>query len=54
MVSRLIFEPIVCLVDAGYFIRLTPIGNSQFNLGKSRDEFKLELKQDTTHEELDE
>ena len=48
------------------FVRLTPIGNSQFNLGKSWDEFELEMKQgtwwtkitlrkeDIAHEELDE
>ena len=55
MVSSLIFVDQECaLVDIGYFVRLTPAGNSQLNLGKSRDEFKLELKQDTSHEELDE
>ena len=38
----------------GCICRQTHVGNSQFNLGKSRDEFKLELKQDTAHKELDE
>ena len=31
------------LVDTGYFIGLTLAGNSQFNLGKSRDGFKLKM-----------
>ena len=35
------------LVDTGYFVGLTPAGNSQFNLGKSRDESKSEIKQGT-------
>ena len=35
------------LVDTGYFVVLTPVENSQFNLGKSWDEFKLEMKQGT-------
>jgi hypothetical protein len=34
-------------VDTGYFVELTPVGNSQFNLGKSRDEFKSEINQGT-------
>ena len=35
------------LVDTVYFVGLTPAGNSQFNLGKSWDEFKSEMKQGT-------
>ena len=35
------------LVDTGYFVGLSPTENSQINLGKSRDEFKLEIKQGT-------
>ena len=35
------------LVDTGYFVVLTPVENSQFNLGKSWDEFKSEMKQGT-------
>ena len=35
------------LVDTGYFVGLTPVGNSQFNLGKSWDEFKSKMKQGT-------
>ena len=35
------------LVCTEYFVRLTPAGNSQINLGKSRDEFKSEMKQGT-------
>jgi hypothetical protein len=47
MESSLVIELKVACVDTGYFVGLTPAGNSQFNLGKSRDEFKLEMKQDT-------
>ena len=47
MVSRLIFEPKYALVDTGYFVGQTPAGNSQFNLGKSQDEFKSKMKQGT-------
>ena len=47
MVSRLILSRKYALVDTGYFVRLTPAGNSQINLGKSRDEFKSEMKQGT-------
>ena len=35
------------LVDTRYFVGLTPTGNTQFNLVKSQDEFKLEMKQGT-------
>ena len=45
--SSLIIELKIALADAEYFVGLAPIGNSQFNLGKSRDEFKLEMKQGT-------
>jgi hypothetical protein len=40
MESSLFIELKLIIVDIGYFARLTPIGNSQFNLSKSRDEFK--------------
>ena len=38
------FELKIALADTGYFVGLTSIENSQFNLGKSRDEFKSEMK----------
>ena len=44
MKSSLVIELKIALVDIGYFAGLTHAGNSQFNLGKSRDEFKLEMK----------
>ena len=47
MEYSLVIELKIALVDIGYFARLTPVGNSQFNLGKSQDEFKLEMKQGT-------
>ena len=47
MESSLVIELKIDLVDTRYFVGLTPAGNSQFNLGKSRDEFKLEMKQGT-------
>ena len=47
MESSLVIELKIVLADTGYFIGLTPIENSQFNLGKSRDEFKSEMKQGT-------
>ena len=47
MKSSLVIELKNALVDIGYFTRLTPVGNSQFNLGKSRDEFKSKMKQGT-------
>ena len=47
MESSLVIELKIALVDTRYFIGLTPVGNSQFNLGKSRDEFKLKMKQGT-------
>ena len=40
MESSLIIELKIALADAEYFVGLAPIGNSQFNLGKSQDEFK--------------
>ena len=45
--SSLVIELKIALVDTRYFVGLTSVGNSQFNLGKSRDEFKLEMKQST-------
>ena len=47
MESSLVIELKITCVDTGYFVGLTPVGNSQFNLGKSRDEFKSEMKQGT-------
>ena len=47
MESSLVIELKIALVDIGYFARLAPAGNSQFNLGKSRDEFKSKMKQGT-------
>ena len=47
MMSSLVTELKIALVDIGYFAGLTPAGNSQFNLGKSRDEFKSKMKQGT-------
>ena len=44
MESSLVIELKIVLVNIGYFARLSPTGNSQFNLGKSRDELKLEMK----------
>ena len=43
MESRLVIELKIALVDIGYFAGLTPVGNSQFNLGKSWDEFKSKM-----------
>jgi hypothetical protein len=40
MESCLFIELKLTIVDTGYFARRTPAGNSQFNLDKSRDEFK--------------
>ena len=45
MESNLVIELKIALADIGYFVGLTLAGNSQFNLDKSRDEFKLEMKQ---------
>ena len=45
--SSLVIELKIALADTGYFVGLTPVGNSQFNLGKSRDEFKSKMKQGT-------
>ena len=47
MESSLVIELKITLADTGYFVGLTTVGNSQFNLGKSRDEFKSEMKQGT-------
>ena len=47
MESSLVIELKIALADTGYFVGLTPVENSQINLGKSRDEFKLEMKQGT-------
>ena len=35
MESSLVIELKIALVDTGYFVGLTSVGNSQFNLGKS-------------------
>jgi hypothetical protein len=35
MESSLNIELKIALTDNGYFVRLAPAGNSQFNLGKS-------------------
>ena len=43
MESSLVIELKIALANTGYFVGLTPVGNSQFNLGKSRDEFKLKM-----------
>jgi hypothetical protein len=47
MESSLIIELKIALADTGYFVGLTHAGNSQLNLGKSRGEFKSEMKQGT-------
>ena len=47
MESSLVIKLKIALADTRYFVGQTPTGNSQFNLGKSRDEFKLEMKQGT-------
>ena len=47
MESSLVIELKIALADTGYFVGLTSVENSQFNLGKSRDEFKPEMKQGT-------
>ena len=47
MESSLVIELKVAYVDTGYFVGLTPIGHSQLNLSRSRDKFKLKMKQGT-------
>ena len=47
MESSLVIELKIACVDTRYFVGLTLTGNSQFNLGKSRDEFKSKMKQGT-------
>ena len=47
MESSLVIELKIALANTGYFVGLILAGNSQFNLGKTRDEFKLEMKQGT-------
>ena len=47
MESSLVIELKIALVDTRYFVGLIPVGNSQFNLGQSRDEFKSKMKQGT-------
>ena len=47
MESSLVIELKIALVDIGYFAGLTLVLNSQFNLGKSQDEFKSKMKQGT-------
>ena len=48
MEFRLVIELKIALVDTRYFVGLTPTENSQFNLGKSWDEFKSKMKQGTS------
>ena len=50
MESSLVIELKIVLADTGYFVGLNPIGSSQFNLGKSRDEFKSKMSK--RHDEL--
>ena len=45
--SSLVIKLKIALVETRYFVGLTPVGNSQFNLGKSWDEFKSEMKPGT-------
>ena len=47
MESSLVIELKIALADTGYFVGLTHARNSHFNLGKSQDEFKSEMKQGT-------
>ena len=47
MVFSLVIELKIACVDTGYFVGLTPTGNSHINIGKSCDEFKLKMKQGT-------
>ena len=47
MESSLVIELKITCVDIGYFVGLPSAGNSQFNLGKSRDEFKSKMKQNS-------
>ena len=47
MESSLVIELKIALADTRYFVGLTLAENYQFNLGKSRDEFKSEMKQGT-------
>jgi hypothetical protein len=44
MESILVIELRIAHVDTGYFVRLTPAENSQYQFGK--DELTLEMKQD--------
>ena len=46
MESSLVIELKIALADTRYFVGLTRVGNSQFNLGKTRDD-KSEMKQGT-------
>jgi hypothetical protein len=47
MESCLVIKLKITVADIGYFVGLIPAGNSKINLGKSRDEFKSGMKQDT-------
>ena len=47
MEFSLVIELKIACVDTGYFVGLTPIGNSHINIGKSRDKFKSKMKQGT-------
>ena len=43
MESSLVIELKIALADTGYFVGLTPVGNSQFNLDKSQYKFKSKM-----------
>jgi hypothetical protein len=47
MDSCLVIELKITVAGIGYFVGLTPVGNSEINLDKSRDEFKSGMKQGT-------
>ena len=47
MESSFVIKLKITCVDTGYFVGLIRAENSQFNLGKSQDEFKSEMKQGT-------
>ena len=53
MESSLVIELKIALADTGYFVGLTSAGNSQFNLGRSWVEFKLELTHGTSFKTWD-
>ena len=43
MEFSLVIELKIACVDTGYFLGLTHVETLKFNLGKSRDEFTLEI-----------